>query len=127
MPLATRNAAISWYSSFTELPHCYLSDPGKPCVGELAPLASYVHRSSARPPLRPWRSSHLCVCSVPAGLMVTVLGEAKKKEKLKDHYKLGQVHHLFLGKRGLHFTRLEDLCASITMSSTVKRVQRPEW
>lgn len=36
----------------------------------------------------------MCTCSVPAGLMVTVLGEAKKKEKLKDHYRLGQVSHI---------------------------------
>ena len=34
---------------------------------------------------------------------MTVLGEAKKKEKLKDHYRLGQVNHICLGRRHISF------------------------
>ena len=56
------------------------------------PRKGYVHHDRVRPSLIFRKKRLRCICSAPAGLMVTVLGDAKKGVKLQDRYKLGQVH-----------------------------------
>ena len=75
-----------------EIPRSLFFKPGVCCCGALASLTSYVHKQTGRPAVTPRRKRHCCICTAPVGTMVTVLGDAKKGQKLKDHYKLGQVH-----------------------------------
>ena len=78
--------------------HVAVSSTALSCAGNLSQLVvarrGYAHHERVRPAVISKRERLRCICSAPAGLMVTVLGDAKKGVKLQDRYKLGQVHSL---------------------------------
>ena len=78
--------------------HVAVSSTALSCAGNVSQVVlarrGYVHQERVRPAVISRKKRLRCICSAPAGLMVTVLGDAKKGVKLQDRYKLGQVYSL---------------------------------